>query len=72
MKIVYWEEKYRRDETRNVIRKVKEIKSINAFIRQKLRRIDFAEDDVIVTRGNEQIRIPENVFVNLKHGVLNR
>jgi len=70
MKIVQFEGIYRQNETRNVIRKIIEVKSINSFILSKLRKVDFTKDDVIVEHGNnEQIRIPEEVYKKLKDEV---
>jgi hypothetical protein len=69
MKIVQFEGIYRRNETRDVIRKVIEVKSINSFILSKLHQVDFTKDDVIVEQGNKQIRIPEEVYKQLKDEV---
>lgn len=70
MKIVVWKDEYREDGSRNVIRKVKEVNSINDFVKETLKDVDFAKDDIVVRKDNiEQIRIPELVYKDIKDEV---
>lgn len=63
-KIVCWQDKYEGN-IRRVNREVKHIESVEAFIMEKIKDVQFSKVGVLVSFGSEQIRIPEDEFEKL-------
>ncbi len=65
VKIVCWNASYD-GEQRRVEREVSHIESIENFILEKIKDIQFSKVGVLVSFGSEQIRIPEEEFEKLQ------
>ena len=65
MKIVSWKDRYVGN-VRRVKREVTEIDSINGFIVEKIKDVNFNEEDVLISHTIEQIRIPSVEFEKLQ------
>ena len=66
MKFVKWrQEWYDNGDKLRTITETFEADSVNKLILDLIKNIDFTKDDLLISQGNEQIRIPEKTYEQL-------